>query len=115
MHGALTGLFFFWGWGVTLNLPEETRDVADAPGRSAVSAMVIVALLFVFFVISCQLVLTDEEMQQSSTNVVFALAQNLSNPFREIASIIGGKHKDYSSGAPASGLTDSAKHPPTQH
>ncbi len=75
--GALTGLFFFWGWDVTLNLTEETRDAANAPGRSAVSAMIIVALLFVFFVISCQLVLTDEEIEQSSTNVVFALAQKL--------------------------------------
>ena len=75
--GALTGLFFFWGWDVTLNLTEETRDAANAPGRSAVTAMIIVALLFIFFVIACQLVLTDEEIARSSTNVVFALAQKL--------------------------------------
>ncbi len=75
--GALTGLFFFWGWDVTLNLTEETRDAANAPGRSAVMAMIIVALLFIFFVVACQLVLTDEEIARSSTNVVFALAQKL--------------------------------------
>ncbi len=75
--GALTGLFFFWGWDVTLNLTEETRDAANAPGRSAVSAMIIVALLFVLFVVACQLVLTDDEIRQSSTNVVFALARKL--------------------------------------
>jgi amino acid transporter len=75
--GALTALFFFWGWDVTLNLTEETRDAANAPGRSAVAAMIIVALLFVFFVLACQLVLTDAEIARSSTNVVFALAQKL--------------------------------------
>jgi len=75
--GALTSLFFFWGWDVTLNLNEETRDAARAPGRGAVVSMVIVLLLFVTFVIACQMVLTDDEIQQSSTNVVFALADRL--------------------------------------
>jgi amino acid transporter len=75
--GALTALFFFWGWDVTLNLNEETRDAAHAPGRGAVVAMVVVLLLFVTFVIACQLVLSDSEIEQSSTNVVFALADHL--------------------------------------
>src|SRR5215469_4033035 len=75
--GALTSLFFFWGWDVTLNLNEETRDAASAPGRGAVVAMIIVLLLFITFVIACQLVLSDAEIEQSSTNVVFALADRL--------------------------------------
>jgi amino acid transporter len=75
--GALTAVFFFWGWDVTLNLNEETRDAAHAPGRGAVAAMVIVLVLFIAFVIACQMVLTDEEIQRSSTNVVFALADRL--------------------------------------
>jgi amino acid transporter len=75
--GALTALFFFWGWDVTLNLTEETRDANNAPGRSAVAAMIVVALLFIFFVIACQFVLTDDEISRSSTNVMFALAEKL--------------------------------------
>jgi amino acid transporter len=75
--GALTALFFFWGWDVTLNLNEETRDAAHAPGRGAVVAMVIVALLFMTFAAACLLVLSDAEIEQSSTNVVFALADRL--------------------------------------
>ncbi|GAA5184700.1 APC family permease [Niveibacterium umoris] len=75
--GALTALFFFWGWDVTLNLNEETRDAAHAPGRGAVVAMVIVLLLFISFAIAALLVLSDEEIAQSSTNVVFALAEKL--------------------------------------
>jgi len=75
--GALTAIFFFWGWDVTLNLNEETRDAAHAPGRGAVVAMVIVLLLFITFVVATQLVLSDAEIEQSSTNVVFALADHL--------------------------------------
>jgi amino acid transporter len=75
--GSLTALFFFWGWDVTLNLTEETENANEAPGRSAVAAMVIVALLFVFFVIACQYVLTDAEISQSSTNILFTLADKL--------------------------------------
>ena len=75
--GALTALFFFWGWDVTVNLNEETRDAASTSGRSAIFTMVIVALLFVAFVVCALLVLTDAEIEKSSTNVVFALAEKL--------------------------------------
>ena len=62
--GALTSLFFFWGWDVTLNLNEETRDAAKAPGHGAVIAMVIVLLLFMCFALSTLLVLSDAEIEQ---------------------------------------------------
>lgn len=75
--GALTALFFFWGWDVTLNLNEETRDAASAPGRGAVVAMVIVLLLFMTFALAALLVLSDAEIEQASTNVMFAIAEKL--------------------------------------
>ncbi|WP_301102849.1 APC family permease [Propionivibrio sp.] len=75
--GALTALFFFWGWDVTLNLNEETRDASSAPGRGAVAAMIIVLLLFMTFALAVLFVLSDAEVEQSSTNVVFALADKL--------------------------------------
>ena len=75
--GALTALFFFWGWDVTVNLNEETRDAASTSGRSAIWTMVIVALLFITFVVCALVVLTDAEIEKSSTNVVFALAEKL--------------------------------------
>ncbi len=75
--GALTSLFFYWGWDVTVNLTEETRDAARAPGLSAVIAMVVVTLLFVAFALVTLLVLSDAEIQASSTNLVFAVAEKL--------------------------------------
>ena len=75
--GALTALFFFWGWDVTVNLNEETKDSSHAPGRGALWAMVIVLLLFMAFASVSLLVLTDQELAQSSTNIVFAVADKL--------------------------------------
>ena len=64
--GALTALFFFWGWDVTLNLNEETRDAAHAPGRGAVGAMANVLLLFITFAVACLLVLSDAEIERTT-------------------------------------------------
>ena len=75
--GALAALFFFWGWDVTLNLNEETRDPTYAAGRGAIIAMIIVLLSFMSFAVTTLLVLSDREIEQSSTNIVFALAQKL--------------------------------------
>ena len=75
--GALTALFFFWGWDVTVNLTEETRDANHAPGRGALWAMVIVLALFMGFAAVILLVLSDAEIEQSSTNVIFAVADKL--------------------------------------
>jgi amino acid transporter len=75
--GALIALFFFWGWDVTLNLNEETRDPARAPGYGALMAMIIVLVLFVTFVTAAQVTLSDAEIQHSGTNVVFAVAEKL--------------------------------------
>ncbi|MEN3291130.1 MAG: hypothetical protein V7642_383 [Burkholderiales bacterium] len=75
--GALTALFFFWGWDVTANLNEETRDASRSAGQAAFWAMVIVILLFISFVAAALVVLTDEEIRKSGTNIVFAVADKL--------------------------------------
>jgi len=76
-NGALVALFFFWGWDVTANLTEETRDPSRVPGRGALLAMGIVLALFIAFVAACLSVLSDGEIRQAGTNVVFALASRL--------------------------------------
>lgn len=75
--GALTSVFFFWGWDVTASLNEETRDAAQSSRRAAFWSMVIVLLLFITFVSATLIALTDEEISDSSTNVVLALADKL--------------------------------------
>lgn len=75
--GALTALFFYWGWDVTVNLNEETRDGGWVAGLGSLLAMFIIMALFVLFSIATMMVLTDPEIQSADTNVVLAVAQKL--------------------------------------
>lgn len=75
--GGLTALFFFWGWDVTVNLSEETAEAQVNSGKGAVGAMIIVLLLFMSFTICTQLALTDAEIQEAGTNIVFVLAEKI--------------------------------------
>jgi len=75
--GALISLFFFWGWDVTLNLNEETRNSTSVPGHGAIAAMIIVLLLFISFAVAVLLVMSDAEIQQAGTNLLFALSEKL--------------------------------------
>ena len=75
--GALTALFFFWGWDVTVNLNKETRDGSRVAGLSSLLAMLVVLALFILFSMVTLMVLSDQEIQTSGTNVVLAIAEKL--------------------------------------
>jgi amino acid transporter len=75
--GALTALFFYWGWDVTANLNEETRDASRNQGRAAFIAMVFIMAVFVAFAIAALMALSDQEIQDAGTNVVLAVAEKL--------------------------------------
>lgn len=75
--GAVIALYFFWGWDVAVNLNEETRRSAHTPGLGAVVAMVIIMAAFIGFAAITLLALSDEEIRQSSTNIIFAVADKL--------------------------------------
>ncbi|WP_010302211.1 APC family permease [Candidatus Odyssella thessalonicensis] len=87
-RGALIALFFFWGWDVTMNLNEETKDPDSIPGKAAFWSMVINILLFLVFILCTLVALTDQEIQQSSTNVLLKIAEKiLPSPWANIALI----------------------------
>lgn len=77
--GALSAIFFYWGWDVTLNLGEETTDTGEksSAGTGAFWAMVNLMLFFIIMMIVVLIVLTDKEIQDSSTNVLYAIADKL--------------------------------------
>jgi amino acid transporter len=75
--GALTAVFLYWGWDVTLNLNEETKNASHIPGKGAFWSVMIIILLFVCFSIAVLLSLTDSEIKASETNVLFAIANKL--------------------------------------
>lgn len=75
--GALIALFFYWGWDVTVNLNEETRDGGWVASLGSLLAMFIIMALFILFAIATMMVLTDPEIQAADTNVVLAVAEKI--------------------------------------
>jgi amino acid transporter len=79
-NAALVAIFFYYGWDVTLNLSEETRDPSRTPGRAALWAMVFLMAFFVVFIVITLLGLSDREIQHFNTNIIFAIAEKLLGP-----------------------------------
>ena len=47
VSALLIGVFIYWGWESAVNLTEETRDSARAPGLAAVLSTVILLVTYV--------------------------------------------------------------------
>ncbi|MEU7568675.1 APC family permease [Streptomyces fradiae] len=60
--GALIAAFYYWGWDVTSNLSEETRDGRRTAGLSALIGVGVVFLLFEAFTIAVNVILAAEEI-----------------------------------------------------
>jgi len=79
--GALTAIFFYWGWDVTMNLSEETKTGSEGShhpaAKGAFWAMINLILFFIIMMIVVLIVLTDEEIAKANTNVLYAIANKL--------------------------------------
>lgn len=78
--GALTSIFFYWGWDVTMNLSEESETREGAPSaasKGAFWAMVNLILFFIIMMVVVLIVLTDDEIARANTNVLYAIADKL--------------------------------------
>ena len=76
--GALTAIFFYWGWDVTMNLSEETKEGTPQPAsKGAFWAMINLILFFIIMMIVVLIVLSDEEIAKANTNVLYAIATKL--------------------------------------
>ena len=82
--GALTGMFFYWGWDVTMNLSEETKNgemgKPHSASRGAFWSMVNLILFFIIIMIVVLIVLSDDEIAKANTNVLYAIANKLFPP-----------------------------------
>jgi amino acid transporter len=79
-NSALVAIFFYYGWDVTMNLSEETKDPHHTPGRAAFWSMVFLMVFFLIFITITLLGLSDAEIQHYNTNVIFAIGQKLLGP-----------------------------------
>lgn len=76
-NGALIAIFFYYGWDVTMNLSEETKDPNLTPGRAAFWTMIFLVIFFLVFITITLLALSDAEIQHYNTNIIFGIAEKL--------------------------------------
>ena len=79
-NAALVSIFFYYGWDVTMNLSEETKDPNRTPGRAAFWSMVFLMTFFLVFIVITLLGLSDSEIQHYNTNIIFAIANKVLGP-----------------------------------
>ncbi|MBM9620393.1 APC family permease [Streptomyces zhihengii] len=73
--GALIATFCFWGWDVTSNLSEETRDGRRTAGLAALIGVGVVFVLFEAFTIAVHTTLTAEQIHASGSQVLSTLGE----------------------------------------
>jgi len=81
---ALVAAFYYWGWDVSSNLNEETKNGHKAAGRGGIIGVIIVFLLFEVFTIAVQVILPAKTIADSNGNLLSILGD-------EIWPGIGGK------------------------
>ncbi len=77
IQGLLVALFFYYGWDVSMNLAEETRDPQVTPGRATFWSMIFLIGFFLVFTVLILMGLTESEIAKYNTNIIFALAEKL--------------------------------------
>lgn len=76
--GLLIGMYFYWGWDVTINLSEETGNGdADASGGSALWSVVHLAALYILLMLVILITLNDADASSAGTNLLFTVAGRL--------------------------------------
>ncbi|HEY2695218.1 MAG TPA: APC family permease [Pseudonocardiaceae bacterium] len=72
---ALVAAFYYWGWDVAANLNEETRSARRSAGLGGIVGVLIVFALFMGFTLLVNLLLTTDQVNGSSGNLLFVLGQ----------------------------------------
>ncbi|MBD0839552.1 APC family permease [Streptomyces sp. TRM68416] len=75
--GALIAAFYFWGWDVSCNLSEETRNSRRTTGLAGLIGLGVVFLLFEVFTIAVNVVLSADRLQAGGANVLAALGEEI--------------------------------------
>lgn len=72
---ALIAAFYYWGWDVSANLNEETKDGHKASGLGGIVGVLVVFGLFEAFTIAINMVLSPRTISNSSGNILSTLGQ----------------------------------------
>lgn len=75
--GALIAAFYYWGWDVTSNLSEETRNSRRTTGLAGLIGVGVVFLLFEVFTVAVNVVLSSAQIQENEANVLAVLGEEI--------------------------------------
>ncbi|WP_405608475.1 APC family permease [Streptomyces sp. NBC_00076] len=75
--GALIAAFYYWGWDVTSNLSEETRNSRRTTGLAGLIGVGIVFLLFEVFTIAVNVILSSQQIEGNDANVLAVLGDEI--------------------------------------
>ncbi|MEV0174653.1 APC family permease [Streptomyces sp. NPDC050803] len=75
--GALIAAFYYWGWDVTSNLSEETRNSRRTTGLAGLIGVGVVFLLFEVFTIAVNVILSADQIRAGGANVLAALGEEI--------------------------------------
>ncbi|TXS49228.1 APC family permease [Streptomyces sp. uw30] len=75
--GALIAAFYYWGWDVTSNLSEETRNSRRTTGLAGLIGVGVVFLLFEVFTIAVNVILSSRQIQENDANVLAVLGEEV--------------------------------------
>jgi amino acid transporter len=73
VDGVLLGIFIYWGWDTSLNVNEESKDAAEAPGSAAVLSTILLLLVYVVVSIAAQAYHGTGILEQNSNDVLSVL------------------------------------------
>ncbi|WP_089103529.1 APC family permease [Streptomyces hyaluromycini] len=75
--GALIAAFYYWGWDVTSNLSEETRNSRRTTGLAGLIGVGIVFALFEVFTIAVNVILSADQIAANDANVLGVLGEEI--------------------------------------
>ncbi|MFE0514988.1 APC family permease [Streptomyces sp. NPDC058964] len=75
--GALVAAFYYWGWDVTSNLSEETRNSRRTTGLAGLIGVGVVFLLFEVFTIAVNVILSSKQIEENDANVLAVLGEEV--------------------------------------
>jgi amino acid transporter len=86
MAGMLVAVFYYFGWDVSSNVAEESKDSNAAPGNSGIFGMIGIVLLFMLIQVTVQMGMTPETVEKNSANLLAAFGNSIfPHPWGQIA------------------------------
>lgn len=71
---ALVVLFFYWGWDVTANLSEETRNAEQAAGNGGFASVFVTIAFYVGFTLAALFLFSMRDAKSLSDNIIYNIA-----------------------------------------